>query len=79
VVPFPSVADLVPDSDSIRSVDPYPDPDPGGQKRPIKVEKNLEISCFEVLDVLFEVWREASSVTWTSFMVARDKYVQCSF
>ncbi len=30
-----------------------PDPDPGGQKLPTKVEKNLEISCFEVLDVLF--------------------------
>ncbi len=30
-----------------------PDPDPRGQKGPTKVEKNLEISCFEVLDVLF--------------------------
>jgi hypothetical protein len=45
--------------DSIRSVDPYldpdseSDPDSGGQKRPTEVEKYLEISCFEVLDVLF--------------------------
>jgi hypothetical protein len=30
-----------------------PDPDPGGQKLPTKAEKNYEISCFEVLDVLF--------------------------
>jgi hypothetical protein len=30
-----------------------PDPDPGGQKLPSKVVINLEISCFEVLDVLF--------------------------
>jgi hypothetical protein len=29
-----------------------PDPDPGGQKLPTEVEKK-EISCFEVLDVLF--------------------------
>jgi hypothetical protein len=28
-------------------VDPHPDPDPGGQKLPTKVEK--EISCFEML------------------------------
>ncbi len=51
---------------SIRSVDPYPDPDPTGQKWPTK---NLEISCFEVpvLDVLF--WGlKAPSVAWTSFM-----------
>jgi hypothetical protein len=39
------------DLDSIRSVDP--DPDSVGQKWPTKVEKNYEISCFEVLDVLF--------------------------
>jgi hypothetical protein len=30
-----------------------PDPDPGGQKLPTKIEKGEEISCFEVLDVLF--------------------------
>jgi hypothetical protein len=30
-----------------------PDPDPGGQKLTTRVETNLEISCFEVLDVLF--------------------------
>jgi len=29
------------------------DPDPGDQKFPTKVDKNLEISCLEVLDVLF--------------------------
>jgi hypothetical protein len=29
------------------------DSDPGGQIRPTKIEKSLEISCFEVLDVLF--------------------------
>jgi hypothetical protein len=28
-------------------------PDPGGQKWPTEVEKIKEISCFEVLDVLF--------------------------
>jgi hypothetical protein len=39
------------DPDSIGSVDP--DPDPGGQKWPTKVGKNLKISCFELLDVLF--------------------------
>jgi hypothetical protein len=47
------------DPDSFRSVGPYPDrirnPDqnPGGQKITQKIEKNLEISCFEELDVLF--------------------------
>jgi hypothetical protein len=30
-----------------------PDPDPGGQKLPTKVEKNSKSSCFEVLDGLF--------------------------
>ncbi len=30
------------------------DSNSGGQKLPTKVEKNSEISCFEVLDVLFE-------------------------
>jgi hypothetical protein len=40
------------DPDSIGSVDPYPDPDPGGQKLPTKVEFFLS-SCFEVLDGLF--------------------------
>jgi hypothetical protein len=29
------------------------DPDPGGQKMSHKKGENLEISCFEVLDVLF--------------------------
>jgi hypothetical protein len=28
-------------------------PDPGGQKSPTKIEKNLEISCLQVLDFLF--------------------------
>jgi hypothetical protein len=30
-----------------------PDPNPGGQKSPQKLQKNEETSCFEVLDVLF--------------------------
>jgi hypothetical protein len=30
-----------------------PDPDPGGQKLPKKIEKRTVFSCFEVLDVLF--------------------------
>ncbi len=29
-----------------------PDPNPGGQKWPTKIEQSWEISCFEVLDVL---------------------------
>ncbi len=29
------------------------DPDPGGEKRPTKIEKNTEFSCFEAQDVLF--------------------------
>jgi hypothetical protein len=44
-----------------------PDPDPGGQKLLTKVDFFMEISCFEVLDVLF-CELKASSVTWTSFM-----------
>jgi hypothetical protein len=42
-------------------VDPNLDPGPGGQKLPTKIEKILEISCFEVLDVLF-LGLKASSV-----------------
>ncbi len=34
-----------------------------------KSTKNLEISCFEVLDVLF-LELKASFVNWTSFMEA---------
>ncbi len=46
-----------------------PDLEPGGQKWPTQVEKNHEISCFEVLNVLF--WgQKASSVAWKSFMEA---------
>jgi hypothetical protein len=41
------------DPDSIRSLGSDPDPDSGGQKLRIEIGKNLEISCFEVLDVLF--------------------------
>jgi len=37
-----------PDTDQVSG-----SPDPGGQKGPIKIEKNKEMSCFEVLDVLF--------------------------
>jgi hypothetical protein len=48
----PQASVLDPDPDSIRSV--YPDLDPGEQKWHTKIEENLEISCFEVLDVLFE-------------------------
>jgi hypothetical protein len=48
-----SVPGSVSDPDLIRSVDP----DPGGQKVPgtvpRKIEKSSEISCFEVLHVLF--------------------------
>jgi hypothetical protein len=29
------------------------DPDPGGEKRPTKIEKSTRFLCFEVLDVLF--------------------------
>jgi hypothetical protein len=45
-----------PDPDSIRSLDPYPDPDlgSGSGSRRAKTGKKLENSCFEVLDVLFE-------------------------
>jgi hypothetical protein len=46
-----------------------PDQDPGGQKMTQKIEKNLEISCFEELDVLF-LGMKASSAVWTSFMEA---------
>ncbi len=48
---------------------PDQDRDPGGQKWPTKVGKNQEISCFEVLDVLFSELK-ASFVTWMSFMEA---------
>ncbi len=63
------VADLDPDSIGqwirIRNPDPYP----GGQKWPTKVENFVESSCFEVLDGLF--WElKTSSVTWTFFMEA---------
>jgi hypothetical protein len=40
------------------------DPDPGEGKN--------EISCFEVLDVVFFLGLKASPVAWTSFMEARD-------
>ncbi len=45
------------------------------KKWPTKVGKNLEISCFEVLDVLFRKLK-ASYVTWMSFMEAKGK-VHC--
>jgi hypothetical protein len=45
------------DPDSIRFVDPYPDPESGSGSRRTKIthknRKIFEISCFEVLDVLF--------------------------
>ncbi len=46
-----------------------PDKDPGGQKWPQKIEKSTEISCFEVLDVLF-CGLKASPVAWAFFMEA---------
>ncbi len=43
--------------DSISSVDPDPDSEPGSGSRREKIthksRKNQEIACFEVLDVLF--------------------------
>jgi hypothetical protein len=39
------------DESSIRSVDSNPDPE--GKKLRQKIGKKLEISCFEMLDVLF--------------------------
>jgi hypothetical protein len=57
----------------MKSVDPYPDPDSdsGSGSRRAKMShksrKDLEIACFEVLDVLFG-WLKASSVAWTSFL-----------
>jgi hypothetical protein len=51
-------------------VDPNPYPDPGGKKLPTEVEKNVEISCFEVLDVLFRGLK-ASSVACKSFVEAK--------
>ncbi len=53
------------DLDSIRFVNS--DLDPVGQNDPQNIEKNYEISCFEVLDVLF-LGLKASPVAWTSFM-----------
>jgi len=40
------------------------DPDPAG---PTKIEKSQEISCFEVLDVLYSGMK-ASPLAWTSFL-----------
>ncbi len=68
-----SVSD--PDPDSIRTVGPdlYSKSGSGSGSRRIKIthkrRKNLEISCFEVLDVLFSELK-ASFVSWTSFMEA---------
>jgi hypothetical protein len=38
------------DPDSIRSVDPYLDPDPGGQKLPTKIEEKKLINFMSILD-----------------------------
>jgi hypothetical protein len=54
------------DPDSIGSMDP----DLGVQKLPTKIEK--EMSCFEMLHVLF-CGMVASSVAWTYFMRPRDR------
>jgi hypothetical protein len=48
-----AISTSVSDPDSIRSVDP--DPDPGKQKLSRNIEK-LRNSCIEVLDVLFCSW-----------------------
>ncbi len=59
----------------IRTRNPDPDPESGGQKWPTKIEKSYEISCFEVLDVLF--WGlKASPVAWTSFWRPRISNLQ---
>jgi hypothetical protein len=60
------------DPDSIRSVDPDPESGSGSGSRRAqrpKKEKSKEISCFEVLDVLFRGLK-VSPVAWTSFMEA---------
>ncbi len=36
--------------ETVGRLDPDPDPYPGGQNLPTKIEKTEEISCFEVLD-----------------------------
>ncbi len=56
------------DPDSIRSVDPYPDPDPEG-----KMTYNQKYKFFR--NIIFKsvgcsLWM-ASSVAWTSFMQAQ--------
>ncbi len=65
-------------TDKTRIADPDPSwirirpVDPGGQKWPTKVEKNLEISCFTVLDVLF--WElKASFVLRRPLLRPRDR------
>ncbi len=45
------------------------DPDPRGQQLDTKIEKSEEISCFEVLDVLF-CGQKASPVAWMFFIEA---------
>jgi hypothetical protein len=59
------------DPDSIRSVEPDPYSESGSRRGKMthKSRKNYEISCFEVLDVLFGELK-ASFVTWTFFMEA---------
>jgi hypothetical protein len=47
-------------------------PDPEGQKLLVKIKIIKEISCFEVLDVLFG-WLKASSVALVSLLRPRDK------
>ncbi len=39
---FPVVLAIVSDPDSVSLVDPYPDPDPGRQKFPTKIDKNIK-------------------------------------
>jgi hypothetical protein len=50
-----NVSDPDPVSDWIRIQSGHwiRNPDPGGHKRPTKIEKSQEVFCYEVLDVLF--------------------------
>jgi hypothetical protein len=60
---------------SIGSVDPDPQYEYGsgsGSRRAKMTHKSRKNSCFEVLDGLFSEL-EASAVTWTYFMEARDR------
>jgi hypothetical protein len=60
---------------SIGPVDPDPYSESGsGSRRAKMTHKRRKNSCFEVLDGLF-CELQASSVTWTNFMEARDRLI----